>query len=203
MDLLTIELSDLNPVNLKRSVFALPGRVPLSLSVVESVRGMGVLVVPWLAANAVREVGVGAANSQVKNNVEFSVEGSSVVLANPGVVEARGELTSLEEALLSEVNFQHSVAIVVEVCVNTSGIPVETVDVEVFSKRFSVIELGMSSLELILIPVGSPMKSGSKFIVTTGRVARTISTRLHDVDFTRSGPVSILVVFGKQPNCGP
>ena len=74
---------------------------------------------------------------------------------------------------------------------------------EVLSKGFGVIELSMSSLELILIPVGTPMKSGSKFIVTASRIARTVTARLHDVDFTRSGPVSVLVVLGKQPNCGP
>ena len=62
MNLCAIKLSDLNPVNLKSSVFALPGRVPLSLSVVESVGSVGVLVGPWLAANAVREVAVGAAD---------------------------------------------------------------------------------------------------------------------------------------------
>ena len=203
MNLCAIKLSDLNPVNLKSSVFTLPGRIPLSLSVVESVGSVGVLVGPWLAANAVREVGVGAADSQIKNNVKFSVKGGSIVLADPGVVEALGELTSLEEAFFGEVNFQHLVAIVVKVGVKSSRIPVETVDVEVLSKGFGVIELSMSSLELILIPVGTPMKSGSKFIVTASRIARTVTTRLHDVDFTRSGPVSVLVVLGKQPNCGP
>ena len=203
MNLCAIKLSDLNPVNLKSSVFALPGGVPLSLSVVESVGSVGVLVGPWLAANAVREVGVGAADGQVKNNVKFSVEGGSVVLADPGVVETLGELTSLEETFFGEVNFQHPVAIGVKVGVNASLIPVETVDVEVLTKRFGVIELSMSSLELILIPVGTPVKSGSKFIVTASRIARTVTTRLHDVDFTRGGPVSVLVVLGKQPDCGP
>jgi len=203
VNLCAIKLSDLNPVNLKSSVFALPGRVPLSLSVVESVGSVRVLVGPWLAANAVREVGVGAADGQVKNNVKFSVEGGSVVLADPGIVETLGELTSLEETFFGEVNFQDLVAIGVKVGVNASLIPVETVDVEVLTQRFGVIELSMSSLELILIPVGTPVKSGSKFIVAASRIARTVTTRLHDVDFTRSGPVSILVVLGKQPDCGP
>ncbi len=61
----------------------------------------------------------------------------------------------------------------------------------------------MGSLELILIPIGTPMKSGGKFVVATSGIARAVATRLHDVDFTRSGPVSILVVLGKQPDCGP
>ena len=96
---LAIKLGDLDPVDLKSCVFAVPGRVPLALSVVESVRGMGVLVGPGLAANAVGEVAVGATDCQVKKNVIFSIEGSSVVFSNPGVVKVLGELASLEEAL--------------------------------------------------------------------------------------------------------
>ena len=61
----------------------------------------------------------------------------------------------------------------------------------------------MSFLELILIPVGAPMKSGGELIAASCGVARFVSTRLHDVDFTRSRPVSILVVLREEPDCGP
>lgn len=133
MDLSAIKLGNLDPIDLKSSIFTLPGGIPLSLSVVESVNGVRVHVVPWLAANTIGEVRVGTADSNVKYNEEFSVEGGSVVLTNPGVVKAGRELASLEEALSGEVNLEDLIALVINIGVKTSLIPEETVDVEVFS----------------------------------------------------------------------
>lgn len=167
MNLSAIKFGNLDPIDLKSSIFTLPGGIPLSLSIVESVNGVRVHVVPRLAADTIGEVGVGTANSHVENDVEFSVEGGSIVLTNPGVVEAGRELASIEEALGSEVNLEDLIGLVINVSVETSLIPEETVNVEIFSKRFGVLVLSMSLLVLILIPVGAPMKGGTEFVTAT------------------------------------
>ena len=67
---------DLNPVNLKGGIIALPCLPPLALVVVEAVDRMRVLVVPGLAANTIGEVGVGTTNGQVEDEVELAIERS-------------------------------------------------------------------------------------------------------------------------------
>jgi uncharacterized membrane protein len=48
-------------------------------------------------------------DGEVKNNVEFLIEWGIVSSSNPWVVEGWWELSSLEEALLGEVNLEESV----------------------------------------------------------------------------------------------
>lgn len=203
MNLSSIKFGNLDPVNLKSSVFTFPGGIPLSLSIVESVNRVRVHVAPRLAANTVGEVCIGSADSHVENEVEFSIEGGSVVLTNPGVVEAGRELASIEEALGSEVNLEDLIGLVINVGIDTSLIPEEAVDVEIFSKRFGILVVSMSSLELILIPIGAPMKGGTEFVTATTWIGRTVAARFHKIDFSRCRPVSELVVLWKQPYCGP
>ena len=115
MDLSAIKLGNLDPIDLKSGIFTLPGGIPLSLSVVESVYGVRIHIVPWLAANIIRKVRVGTTDSNVKYNEEFSIEGGSVVFTNPGVVKAGRELASLEEALCGEVNLEDLIAFVINI----------------------------------------------------------------------------------------
>ncbi len=128
---------------------------------------MRIHIVPWLAANIIRKVRVGTTDSNVKYNEEFSIEGGSVVFTNPGVVKAGRELASLEKALSREVNLEDLIALVINIGVKTSLVPEETVDVEVFSKRFGELVFTMSLLELILIPVSTPMEGRTEFVTAT------------------------------------
>lgn len=98
---------DLDAVNLQGSIVTFPGLEPGALSVVKSVHRLGVLVRPGLATNTVREIAIGSTASNIKDNVELLVEGGSIVLTGPWVVERRiflGELSSLPERLIFEVN---------------------------------------------------------------------------------------------------
>jgi hypothetical protein len=144
---------------------------------------VGIQVVPGLAAYAVGEVGVRTADSQVENQIELSIEWGCVVLTDPGVVESRRELASLEETFLREINLKNLCFVAIYVGVQTILVPVKTENVEVFSKRLTVVLiLSMGLLELILIIVGAPMKSGSKFIAATSRVRGIVAARLHNID---------------------
>jgi len=194
---------DLNPVNLKGGIIALPCLPPLALVVVEAVDRVRVLVVPGLAANAIWEVGVGATNGQVEDEVELAIERSRVVLVDPRVVESLRESSTLVEALLGEVDLEHLVCRVIKVSVKLLIIPVETISVELCTEGFIVLVLKMSHLIAILIPAGTPVKSGTEPVVTLTSVAWSIPARLHDINFTRCGPRSIFVSFGKHPNGRP
>jgi len=193
----------LNPVNLKGGIIAPPCLPPLALVVVEAVDRMRVLVVPGLAAYAIGEVGVGATNGQVEDEVELAIERSGVVLVDPRVVKSLRESSALVEALLGEVDLEHLVCRVIKVSVKLLIIPVETISVELFAEGFIVLVLKMSHLIAILIPAGTPVKSGTEPVVTLTGVAWSIAARLHNINFTRCWPRSILVSFGKHPNGRP
>jgi hypothetical protein len=51
--------------------------------------------------------------------------------------------------------------------------------------------------------VGTPVESAAHDVVTALRISVVVSTRLHDVDFTRARPCTIDIVLGKHPNGGP
>lgn len=73
---------------------------------VDRVRGG---VGPGLATLTFREIISGTSDSEVDEEVEFSVEGSGVRLTNPRVVKGRRVVGSLPEALLGEVNLENLV----------------------------------------------------------------------------------------------
>lgn len=123
---------------------------------------MGICVCPRLAALTIWEVAIGATNSHVEDEVELSVEGSRVVLVDPGIVETAGIGSSLEETLLSEVHVQHNVGRTVNVGVESVLVPVEAIGVPVLIKVNRRNVVSVSLLVLILRPVDSPVESGAK-----------------------------------------
>lgn len=62
---------------------------------------------------------------------------------------------------------------------------------------------GMSLFILVLIPVHSPMKSAAEFIITARLIRYTITSGFHNVDLSRGGPLSVLVVSREKPDCWP
>jgi hypothetical protein len=95
---------------------------------------VGILIVPGLATLAIGEVRIGTAYCEVQNQVEFSVEGGGIVFTYPRIVEALGELATLEEALLGEINLEYLVAVSINVGVEFILVPVKSINVEVFAK---------------------------------------------------------------------
>jgi len=85
-------------------------------------------------------------------------------------------LASLKEALRSEVDLKDLVTLIVNISIETGCIPEETVGVEVKIKRSGMSVLTMSFLIFVLIPVGSPMKCGSKSIYSTSWIVNIIAT---------------------------
>lgn len=120
---------------------------------------MGVIVAPWLSTNTVGEVRVSATNGQVHDQVELSVERSSVGLTNPWVGERFGEFSALEERLGLEIYFEDLVFRFVEIGVESILIPVETIDMESFVERLGVLEPLSCLIEFVLIIVGAPVES--------------------------------------------
>jgi hypothetical protein len=70
---------------------------------------MRVSVVPWLAANSVREIGIRSTNGKIKNNIELPIEWGRVVFSSPRVVKSWREFTASEEVFLCEVNLEDSI----------------------------------------------------------------------------------------------
>ena len=69
---------------------------------------MRISISPWLPTLTIREVVASATYSQIKDNVEFSIERGSIWFIHPWVVISRGEFTFLPETL-SEGNIEHLV----------------------------------------------------------------------------------------------
>lgn len=51
--------------------------------------------------------------------------------------------------------------------------------------------------------VGTPVKSASDNVVSAGRIAVIVASRLNNINFTRCGPGSECVVNGQHPNGRP
>jgi hypothetical protein len=90
---------DLDRVDLEGVVISLPSIVPDVFSGVERIDGMLVVVGPGFVALSIREVISGTSNSQIDEQIEFSVERSIVGFSDPRVGVAGSEITLLEEAL--------------------------------------------------------------------------------------------------------
>jgi len=139
-----------------------PAGVPLASCVVEVVGGGGAGIDPWLAALAIGEVAINPADSDVEDQVEFLVEGRSVGLIHPWVVA--GKTASLPEALLTHINIEHHIALIVNVGHESVFGPKKTVGVETISERLRVLVLRVSHLVLILVPGGAPVQGRSVHI---------------------------------------
>jgi len=154
-----IEAPDIDRVNSESGLVALPCGVPLAFSIVECINGVRILVGPRLSTLAIREVSVGTTDGEIQNKVELSVERSSVVLTDPGVVEFLWEFAALEEALLGEIDLEDFLAFVVNVSVEFVLVPVKSVDVEIIIEALVVNIFLVSKLVSVLIPVGAPVES--------------------------------------------
>ena len=176
---------------------------PLALVVIKAIDTVWVLVVPGLASNTIGEVSVGTTDGQIEYEVELAIERGGVVLADPRVVEGGRELSSVEEALLGEIDLEDFISRVINVCEELFVVPIETIGVELCSQGFCVLVFLGSQLKAVLIIVGAPVESGSEPVVTLAGVPRSVTARLHNIDFTRCRPRSKLVSLGKHPNCGP
>lgn len=51
--------------------------------------------------------------------------------------------------------------------------------------------------------VGTPVKSASDYVVSAGRIAVIVASRLDNINFARCGPRSECVVDGQHPDGGP
>ena len=65
------------------------------------------------------------------------------------------------------------------------------------------LALDVVSPPTVIGSVGTKVKSARGDIVSTLGVSVVVSTRLHDVNFTRAGPFAIDVVLGQHPNSRP
>ena len=203
---LAVEGPDSDGVDLHGGIGGLgvvPRGEPLVLGVPEGVHGRAVHVTVRLVAVVVGEVSIDTTDGDVEDEVEVSVEGSTVGLTSPGVVLGTA-LASLEEAFLGEVNIEDNVGLVIDVGNESVLSPEETVDVEVVSEGSGVDVLLGGSEVIVLVPVDSPVEGGAEGVVATGGAGRGVaSTGLHDVDLSGGGPVAVLVVDGEEPHSGP
>jgi hypothetical protein len=158
---------------------------------------------PRLSTHTIGEIVSSTTYSQVKDEEEFSVKWCRVWFIFPWVIKIGRELTSFPEGLLGEVNFKNLFAWVIEIGVKSTLVPVETIGMEAICEWLSMFEVLVCKRVFIHVPVGSPMKGWTKAIVTTNWIRNIVTSWFHDVDFTRSRPVSIFVVFRKEPDCGP
>jgi hypothetical protein len=154
----SVNFPDFDVVDFKSGVFTLPGRIPLALSIKESIRSMRVKVIPWFSTLAVREIVSCTTNSQVHNDKEWSIERCAIWLSLPWVVKIGREFSLAEETLV-ECNFKNFLARIIKVGVQLFVVPVKTISMEIISKRCSVLVNFVSQIESILIPVSTPMKS--------------------------------------------
>ena len=95
---------------------------------------MRVGIAPWLATLTIWEVFIRTTDCEVHNDVELSVEGSSVGLSFPRVCETCREISFFEEAFSSEINFKDLFGWVINVSVKTVLVPVESIFVESVSE---------------------------------------------------------------------
>jgi hypothetical protein len=151
----------------------------------------------------VGEVGVGATDSDVKDEVELLVEGSVQGLVMPGVELGVGEVASIPVGDLAHVNVKNNVLGGVEVGLDSLLGPNETVDVEVVAKRSSVLVLAVSLVPDVLVPVGSHVQGRSEGITASSTAARGISSRFYEINLSRSRPRSVFVMRGQEPDGRP
>ena len=130
---------NLDGFDLKSIGITLPGLLPGTSCVPELVYGMRRGVGPGLASHTIWEIVGSTTDGEINDEEELSVKWCRVVLSLPRVVEGGGELASVPEALLGEVNLENLVAVSIEVGVETLLVPVESVGVESVVKRLSVL----------------------------------------------------------------
>ena len=121
---------------------------------------------------------------------------------SPWVVTV-SEATALPEAHLGGVDIKDNVVRGVDVGSNAVLRPKKTINVEVISERGITGVLLSCELVFISIIIWSPVESGSKFIVAASFARGIVTTRLHDIDLTRSGPASIGFVSWEHPDGWP
>lgn len=129
---------NLHGFDLESIGITLPGLLPSTSCVPELVHGVRGGVGPWLASHTIWEIVGSTTDCEINDEEELSIKWCRVVLSLPRVVEGGGELASVPEALLGEVNLENLVAVSVEVGVETLLVPVESVGVESVVKRLSV-----------------------------------------------------------------
>ncbi len=180
-----------------------PGGIPGSVGVPESVDGGGVGVSPGLAALTIGEVAIGATSGDVHEEVELLVEGCvDILLVGPRVVTL-GPLSTFPEGLSRGVNIENNVVRGIQIGGDSILGPEETIDVEVISERIRGSVLLSGLLITIGVPGGSPVEGGGELVVATGGARSVITARLHDVDLTGGGPSTISLVLREHPNGGP
>lgn len=164
---------------------------------------MRVVVGPGLVADSVLEVVCSSSDSQVNDEVKFSIERSVIGFSDPWVIVGRTEVSLLEEALRLHVDVQDDVGLRIEIGVESIFVPIETIDVEIIVKTARVFVFLVCHLEFVGCVVKTPVESRSESVDTAVRVRFVVTSRLHNVDFTRGRPLTVLVVFGEHPNCRP
>jgi hypothetical protein len=129
-----VEAPNLDRVDLKSGIIVLPCGIPLALGIIERVDRVGILIAPGLATNTIWEVSVCASDCEIEDQEEFSVEGSGIVLSYPGIGEIGREFSSLEKALLRKINLKDLVGIRIDISIELVLVPIESIDVEVFTE---------------------------------------------------------------------
>jgi len=182
-------------------VFNVPGLFPLVFGVPEGVGRMWVSIRPWLTTLTIWEVIIGATNSHIKDQIEFTIKRSiKLRLILPRVVNVIWEPT-LRERVLVMLVLEHCLAI--KLSHNAFLGPLKFICVERIAKILSVFVLLMSNLPGIIWISWTEVKGGSEGVDTASRTRGIITSALHDVDLTTGWPLAKLNVLRKHPNRWP
>jgi hypothetical protein len=194
------------------SAWCSPRGVPLISRIPEVVLGRETVVRPWLAALAILEPAIGAANGDVQEEVEFLIKGRGVVAARGlgpdvsqlGSVAVVGwEAGALPERLV-KVRVEDLEKVGVDVGEEVLLGPFQTV----FVRGGSVGRVEGGPLDVgappgIVCWVRAPVQGGRHDVVSSLLVGVVISSGLHDVDFSGQGPGTVGVIDRQHPNGGP
>lgn len=194
---------DLDPVNLEGGAVVLhvPGVSPLILGVPEGVGGAWIGVGPWLAAVAVREVAASAADGDVEDEEELSVEGSvEILFVLPWVVEVARE-AALGEGVLVMLELQHGGA--VELRDDVILGPLQLVGVEAVAEVLSVLVLFVRYFPGVVWEAWTEVERGAKSVDATDVTGGVITSALHDVDLATRRPLAVLDVLREHPDGWP
>ena len=97
------------------SLWIIPSLIPGIFLIVEGVNSLWVIIGPELAALTIWEVVIGSSNSDIENQIEFSIEwGIQIGLPSPWIVDAWVKATLGEHVL---VEWEVKNFIVVDSCV--------------------------------------------------------------------------------------
>lgn len=197
----SIVLIDSNVVNLHCRISIFPGLTPLWLRIPESVHRVWICVRPWFTASSLWEISIDATYSNVEDQEIWLVERSALLgFVLPWVWHTLWEATFSPHVFV-EWEVQDSVTI--DGGFDSIFVPFKAVYVEVISKWLCVFVLLGCFLVGIMEVIWTPMKSGTERFTSTGITCAIVSSGLNKIDFAWCWPLTVCIVFWKEPDCWP